>query len=154
MNKILAAVDLQDDSTAIAEKALEIAVKFMAELHLIHVVSPVGQYIGSTITDPMGSLEPVMIPNEYEIIANRQRAAEEQLVKIAGTLQGANIVTKVLAGDVEDEILNYAREIAAGMIVMGTHQHGGLFRFLNGETSVNILHETTVPILIVPTHKK
>ncbi|WP_262915115.1 universal stress protein [Niabella ginsengisoli] len=52
---------------------------------------------------------------------------------------------------VEDEVINYAHEIGAGMIVVGSHHRSGLARLLSGETSVRILHEAQIPILVIPT---
>ena len=134
------------------------AEKFGAEWHLVHVVAPMGTYIGTTVTDPLGGMEPAILPNDIELIETQKNTAKESIDTIMQSLQTKPAAVKIFLGDIEDEILDYAQEIKADLIVIGTHQHKGLLRLLSRETSVKILHESQIPILIVPTdlkqHKK
>lgn len=151
MKSIVAALDLQSQTELVVSKAIEMADKFESELHLVHVVAPVGTYVTTNIVDPLAGIETAVLPNELDLIDTHKNIAEEQLGKIKAGFSSGKMITKVLLGSVEDEVIGYAREIGAGLIVIGTHQHSGLSRLLNGETSVRILHEAQIPILVVPT---
>ena len=151
MKSIVAALDLQSQTELVVNKAIEMADKFGSDLHLVHVVAAVGSYAATNMVDPLGGIETAILPNEVELIETYKNLAEEQLDKIKANLSSRPVITKVLLGTVEDEVVNYAREIGAELIVIGTHQHSGLSRLLNGETSVRILHEAQIPILVIPT---
>ncbi|WP_162817851.1 universal stress protein [Niabella yanshanensis] len=151
MKSIVAALDLQGQTDLVVNKAIDMADKFGADLHLVHVVAAVGSYVATNMVDPLGAMETAILPNEVDLIETYKNIAEEQLEKIKKNLSSRPVITKVLLGTVEDEVVNYAREIGAELIVIGTHQHSGLSRLLNGETSVRILHEAQIPILVIPT---
>ncbi|GAB3432032.1 universal stress protein [Niabella aquatica] len=151
MNKIIAALDLQEKTEIVLNKAVEIARKLNAELHLVHVIPPIGSYTGVNVMDPLGAIEPAILPNEMELIDTYKKTAAEQLEKLVEPLPVKPAAINILLGSVEDEVVNYAREAGAEMIVVGMRHHGALSRLLNGETSVRILHEAQIPILVVPT---
>ena len=154
MNTIVAALDLQGNTNLVVEKALDMAERLGAELHLVHVIAPIGTYITSNMVDPLSGVDTSMLANELDIVESQKVAAQEQLEKIALGLQPKQMVVKVLIGTVEEEVANYAQEMNAIMIVAGTHQRRGLARLVYGETSVRILHESQIPILVVPTINK
>lgn len=154
MERFIAALDLQEQTALVVQKAAEMAAKFDAELHLVHVISPIGSYIGTTFTDPLGGIDTAILPNELELIETQKNAARENMEMIAQPLSLRPAAIKIFLGDIEDEVLNYAREIKAGMIIIGTHQNSGLSRLFSRETSVKMLHETQIPILVIPTNSK
>ncbi|HMR85714.1 MAG TPA: universal stress protein [Niabella sp.] len=151
MNAIIAALDLQEKTEIVLNKAAEMALKLNAELHLVHVIPPVGTYTGVNVMDPLGALEPAILPNEMELIDVHKKSAKEQLNKLVEQLPVKPAAINILLGSVEEEVVNYAQETGAEMIVVGTHQRSGLSRLLSGETSVRILHEAQIPILVIPT---
>lgn len=151
MKRIIAALDLQSQTELVVNKAIEMADQFQAELHLIHVIAPMGTYVATNIVDPLAGIETAILPNELDLMDTHKNIAEEQLGKIEANLAPRQLTVKVLTGAIEDEVVNYAREVSADLIVIGTHQHSGLSRLLNGETSVRILHEARIPILVIPT---
>ncbi|GAB3012831.1 universal stress protein [Niabella terrae] len=154
MQTLVAALDLQENTSLVAAKAAEMAERFQAALHIIHVVLPTGSYLQSAVTDSLTGIEPILMDNEMELIETQKAQAAAELQKIADRLPVKVTALNVVFGDIEDEILGYAKQTGAGMIVMGTHQRSGLDRLLNGETSVRILHETQIPILVVPTRRQ
>lgn len=154
MNKIIVAVDLPENNSLLLEKAIEMAEKFDAGLHLVHVVAPVGAYAATNMIDPLSGIDTHLLSNEVELMDARRELAETEAGKLVSSLCIKNVVAKVLTGVVEDAIADYAQEINAGMIIVGAHHQSAIARLLNGETSVKILHETKIPILIVPAAKK
>lgn len=150
MEKFIAALDLQDHTVLVLQKAAEIAQKFEAQLHIVHVVPAMGNYIGATFTDPLGGIDTTLLPSERDLMESQRQAAQEHIEKLIQSLSLHPNAVKIFEGDIEYEILHYAREIQAGMIIMGTHQHSGLVRLFSRETSVKMLHETQIPILVIP----
>lgn len=156
MEAIVAALDLEENALLVAQQAAEVAEKFHAALHLIHVVAPSGNYMAAaSVTDPsLGTMDPIMMTNEIELLHVQKRVAEENLNTIAKSLSILPLSAKVLTGDVESAVLDFAKSEHAGMIVIGTHQYRGLTRLLMHETSVRLLHESNIPVLVVPTDVK
>jgi len=52
-------------------------------------------------------------------------------------------------GDPADEILKFADEIGADLIVMGSHGRTGVLRVLMGSVSRKVLDRAKCPVLIV-----
>ena len=48
--------------------------------------------------------------------------------------------------------LMLAREREADAIVMGSHGRGGFGRMILGSVSQRVIHDATVPVIIVPPH--
>ena len=60
-----------------------------------------------------------------------------------------NKVQTVKVGFVVDEIVNYAREQEIDLIVIGTHGHTGLQRFLLGSVAEKLVRVSECPVLTV-----
>lgn len=58
-------------------------------------------------------------------------------------------ITAVLAGNPADEIVRYANEIDAAMIVMGAHGYAGFRHFVLGSTTESTLRHAQCPVLCV-----
>ena len=57
---------------------------------------------------------------------------------------------EVTVGDPSEAILQTARRLQAGLIVMGTHGLGGFRKLLLGSTTEQVLRRTEWPVLAVP----
>ena len=60
----------------------------------------------------------------------------------------------VLDGKTAEVILEYAAEWNADLIVMGEQSHNGFEKLLLGEVVSNVLKNSKLPLLIVPTDKQ
>jgi len=61
------------------------------------------------------------------------------------------VVTRILIGDPVDEIVRYADEVSAAMIIMGAHGYSG-FRHLGlGSTTESMLRQAQCPVWCVKT---
>ncbi len=56
---------------------------------------------------------------------------------------------KLLHGNPEDEVVEYAEQVGADMIVMGTHGRRGLTRLLMGSVAEAVVRKARCPVLTI-----
>lgn len=135
--KILAVVDLSNDSQAVASRAVELAANWGSELRLMHVVEflPI---------EPMGdTLVPVV-----QIDDQMQGRAQQQLEELGATLGLPAAACISATGAVKNEILRYARSYQCDLIVLGSHERHGLSILVN-LTEDTLLHAAPCDLLAV-----
>jgi universal stress protein A len=135
--RILAAIDLTQDSRAVAGRACEIARAGNGAVQLLHVleIMPI---------EPMSdSLMPVMQIDEQMMA--RMRAQMETLARELGLPPNAGSVE---AGSAKSEILRYAREQGSDLIVLGCRERHGLSILLH-RTEDSVLHGAPCDVLAV-----
>jgi universal stress protein A len=120
-NRIVAAVDLQEDALRVARHARDLAKTLGAELELVHVVKPL------LIAAPMPP-EPVA-PDAMLNMVQVSREAQRQLAGIAAELGIEESQCRVIEGNVKDEILGAAEEMGADLIVIGNRGRQALSLF-------------------------
>jgi manganese transport protein len=79
-------------------------------------------------------------------------AGEQYLARIAQLLreQGLTVETSISHSTHPDrEIVRYAREVGAELVIMGAHGHGGIKDLIFGNTINPVRHHLNVPMLIV-----
>ena len=106
-----------------------------AKLYLLHVE----EGVTSQVYGPASSTAEV-------------EAGEQYLERIAQLLrdQGLTVETAISHSPRPDrEIVRYAREVNADMMIMGAHGHGGLKDLIFGNTVNPVRHHLEVPMLIV-----
>ena len=140
LKKILVPVDFSFGSERAVEKAAELARAMDASVELMHVYQlPVFALPDSSIT-----VSPTYIA---DLTDRAQRALEKH--RDALQADGIEASTKLMEGMPAQAIVEHANDIAAEMIVMGTHGHSGFKRFLLGSTAERVVRMATVPVLSV-----
>ena len=132
------------DGSPFAEAILpflrQIAGALDMELILLRVVAPQAMA-------PIGGAARVLI-RELE----RQRVdAEEYLARLAQDLRnrGVRVDTRVSRGEAAHEILAVARETAADLIAMCTHDRSGFGRFVFGAVAEAVVRRADIPVLLL-----
>jgi len=64
------------------------------------------------------------------------------------------IKTVVKEGDFAEAILKTAKTLHANVIVMGSHSRKWLENILLGSVTEKVLHQTSIPLFIVPSKKR
>ncbi|MDZ4697349.1 MAG: universal stress protein [Deltaproteobacteria bacterium] len=138
--KILAAVDFSEISLRAAAVAQHWAKRLDAGLELVHVVNP-----------------PPGLPHELgEGLAVYSAAlvvaGEKQLETLRKTIdpEGRTVTTKVLIGNADTELPDYASVTSASMLVLGTHGRSGAAHFFLGSTAERVVGHSKIPVLVVP----
>lgn len=122
IQRILVPVDGSVSSAKAAEKGKFYADKCGAELHLLYVASEIQKDIPSSIIfdEIMKELPPGLVVKTHE-----------------------------RAGNIADEILTKADDIAASMIIMGSRGLGIFKGALIGSVSQQVVERSMVPVMIV-----
>jgi len=139
--KILLATDGSEEAQLAATTAADLAEKTNSELHLI------------TVGPDLPLYELPEHPAEFEDVLreNRREAKEmlEQQTKRIEESGGTVKETHLREGRVEEEIVEVAEELGAGLIVMGSRGHGRLSRALMGSVSDAVVRHAHCPVTIV-----
>lgn len=138
INRILAPTDLSPSGVPALRYARFLAERFKAELTIMYsdpIVYPV-EVVGQRIY--------VTPQPEFE---SRLR---DEIVRHVASIMGAKpYEIRITTGQPVPAILESAKECSADLIVVGTHQHGGLQRVLLGSTSDGVLYGSQCPVLTV-----
>ena len=139
MNTILIAVDGSAPSDSALRTGLEIAEAEHAAVVLVHVA-------------PSTDLLPVSLFGTTASVEHDPTADDVAALTAAAGIadaHGVHATTRLLSGDVADEIVACADSIRADLIVIGSRGLGALGRMILGSVSRAVLHETRVPVLVV-----
>ena len=144
IKKIIVPVDFGKNTKKLAEFALYIATQLSAEIGFCHVVEPF--LMGDMM---LGS--PSLGDFEKQIRIN----AEERMANLIEDSEGKGLTCrgKVLFGDTVEEIIAYAREQRAGMIIIGTHGAKGLEKILLGSVAERVVKRSDCPCLVMNPYK-
>ena len=148
---VVTPVDFSDNAKMIADSAAYVAGKFGAELHLVFVVQNFEDYSGFFVP-------PVGLPSlEQELHDSAEQKMEEFAESCQETVAAAGVSTlrsKVLEGDVAEEIIQYAADIGGNLIIMGTHGYKGLERIMFGSVADKVVKSACCPVMTINPYRK
>lgn len=152
MKKVLITLDYNPTAQKVAEQGYALAKAMKAEVILLHVlVNPV--YYSSSAYAPImgfgGYISTDMLP--MQSLKELKAASHDFLNKAKLHLDDTTIEIDVREGDVADEIIAAAKHHHADIIVVGSHSQKWLERVIMGSNTEKVLHQTKVPLFIVPT---
>ena len=131
---ILVAYDGSDHAAKACEVAQEIAAKFGAALHLLHIVTH--EHAPSAI-EQFAKSEHVDNPDRIEVEAAGAQLLDP-MVRAAQDAGVADVRTDVARGDPTEQILDYTRNSDVDMIVMGRRGVGRVEGLLVGSVSSKV----------------
>jgi nucleotide-binding universal stress UspA family protein len=133
--------DFSEVSLSALPLAQRMAAVMDAQLHCIYTVEE--PHIYATL-----DMGPVPIPTAEELSSS---AATRLNQFAADHLHGMSktAVTKVLTGRPAEEIVRYASDVDAEMIVMTTHGYSGVKHVVLGSTTEAVLRHASCPVLSV-----
>ena len=138
--KLLLAIDDSDHSR---EAVKQVSAHFnpqTTEIRVLHVLTP-----ATYATPPQMShgYAPEMEELEHEV-----RSCVEDSAKKLRTA-GFRVDVAVVTGDTRSTILDIAGDWAAELIVVGSHGHKGLARFLLGSVAESVVRHARCSVLVV-----
>jgi nucleotide-binding universal stress UspA family protein len=146
--KILLATDASEEAALAARTATDIADKTDSELYVV-LVGLSAAYVG------MGPPEiaDIPAPRQQELNEETQSLLDAQVEQIkadGGTVAQAHL----RIGRPDEQIVDSAEEIDAGLIVMGSRGLGRIRRLLMGSVSDSVVRHAHCPVLIVRAQKR
>jgi nucleotide-binding universal stress UspA family protein len=139
IKKILCPVDFFPASDAAVDYAVGLAAAYDAEVHLLHVITPIAA----------GTYEYAIDTTDF--MKDMEERSMEEMNRLAARLRASRIVvdSKVRTGDVYEEIKAALEDLKPDLIVMGTHGRRGVERWFMGSTTEKLLRHTPVPLVTI-----
>jgi nucleotide-binding universal stress UspA family protein len=145
LKKILIPVDFSENSSKIIQYGVFMAKQFEAEISVV--------FVAQTFHDYSEFFEPHMpiIQFEEDLVTS---AHERMDLFLAENMDAAvTFDSKIMVGDVAEEILDLVDSLKIDMIVMGTHGYKGLDKILFGSVAEKIVKMASCPVLTVNPYK-
>ena len=141
--RILVPTDFSPPCEAALAPAGVLAAQFGAEIHLVHALEDPFT-TGAYASDVHGYLPPGMRESW-------RKEAQAQLDALRDPSENAQVrvVTDVMFGSPARAIVNYARDNAMNLIVMGTHGRDGFAHLLLGSVTEQVVRTAECPVLTV-----
>ncbi len=151
--RILVAVDNSSVSQQAFSKAVSLAKALSSNLHIIHVILPVTQeYQDASLNAFSGGFYPGSI-NEVvkDTWSNLEASGLSLLKNFCKKSQEAGVVAEFTQkiGQPDHEIVEFAKDWGADLIVVGSHGRRGLNEFVLGSVSNYVLHHVSCSVLLV-----
>ena len=140
LNTILVPSDFSECSDEALAYGLELARRFNAKVHLLHVVQ-------DPATQPWaaeGFAAPVI-----EVVDEWQRQADARLRALVPDADRDRVIVATTVATPYAEILAYAAEHDVDLIVMGTHGRSGVSHLLLGSIAERVVRRAPCPVLTV-----
>ena len=144
IDRVLVPVDLSEQSTLVLDHATALATAYGAPIDLLHVVE-------ETAFPTAYGMDP-LTPSHPDV----QERAREALKALAAEIEDFDepLNTHILAGYAARDIVDFAEEYAADLIVMATHGRTGLQRFLIGSVAEKVVRSAPCPVFTVKSFGK
>ncbi|WP_163858451.1 universal stress protein [Paenibacillus elgii] len=137
--RILVAYDGSELSQRALAKAKELAGESNAKLDVVHVLHHPVVVIGEAVVSPPRSYEEEYIQHAQSLIDQAKR-------EIAGF---PDAKASLLQGQPADSVLDYAGEIGADLIVIGSRGLSGLNEWVLGSVSHHVVQHARIPVLVI-----
>ena len=155
IKNILVAKDLSKESSQVVRYALELASKFHAQVHVLHVMPTVDPAVLNYVALTMGAdkLAKLNAANE-SALAKETREQLHQIILEETELMEEELVhppkVEVHHGEPVPMILSVADRVDADMIVLGSHSKGRLHYAFLGSVARKILDKSHRTVVMVP----
>lgn len=155
MQNILVARDMGKESARVIRYALELGVKFHAQVHVLHVMPTVDASVMNMVSLAMGAdkLAEFNKQNEMEL-AEQTRKQLHAIIEAEKELMEEEVAhpvkVEVRHGEPVPMILTIADKLDADLIVVGSHSKGRLEYAFLGSVAEKILRKSHRPVMIVP----
>ena len=142
---ILVAVDLSGASQKILHYVKALALDLSAKVWLLYAEKPELGFVG---------FGPSQQPVEGQV-AQEFHKEHKELQNEAYKLQnyGIDAESLLVQGAAVEVILDEASKLNIDLIVVGSHGHGAVYHLVVGSVSEGVLHRSSCPVLVIPTHE-
>ncbi|WP_172636009.1 universal stress protein [Natronobacterium gregoryi] len=142
--RILVPTDGSEYAADAAERAFELAATTDATVHVVSVAET-GPLVSVRLPGDDASAAEILTRRASEFVAELETRADER---------GLEVSTAVLTGVPVREILEYADEVDADAIVMGTRGRGGVSRLMLGSVTDAVIRHSGIDVLVAGTRSE
>ncbi|MFH1154614.1 MAG: universal stress protein [Pseudomonadota bacterium] len=141
IKRILCCVDFSVNADKAFEAAVDLAAKYQAQLHLIHVLPPVVNplVVDIEVAVPEESTQALVLKLEEQMHNDYARRFKN----------GVETIFVVKTGHVSSEILNYLMDEKIDIVVLGAYGLSGVELVLFGSVAKRIAHKAPCTVMIV-----
>ena len=100
------------------------------------------------VLTPLHPADPVAMWNTLDDEQRKQKV-NDFLAQKLGKIEYKKVKIKVALGDPSTEIIDYAKEISADLIVLPSHGRKGISRFLLGSVTERVVRLSPCPVLVL-----
>lgn len=143
MKNILVPIDFSAVQQILVDTAGALAKALGAKLWLVHVAAPDPDFVGFKVG-------PEYVREQRADIL-RQEHQDIQAMAAQVKADGIEAEALLVQGPTTDTLLEIAQKVSADLIVIGSHGRSAIFRAFVGSVSEQILKESKVPVMVVPT---
>jgi nucleotide-binding universal stress UspA family protein len=139
-SKVLIPVDFSETSLLAIRHAAYIAQATNAHLYLLHVVN--SHYMSQNMFIPVVNLKQSDVEGK----------ATEKLQQLAEEIKGqynVNIDCIIRSGTPASEVVRVAKELAASLIVMGTHGYSPIQEIMIGSVALKVITRSPAPTMVM-----
>ncbi|MBK8205763.1 MAG: universal stress protein [Planctomycetes bacterium] len=135
-NRVVIPTDFSDTAQTAVNLGAEIAAYYKSTIDLVNAVdATVYAYAGY----PFASLSKELLTSAEDALRRAKLPASTAALKVN---------RYVLSGSPATEVVEHAKRHSADLIVVGTHGHGAVARFLLGSVADRVLHHATCPVIV------
>lgn len=142
--KIIITTDFSETSLLAIKHGAFLAQYTKGEVYLLHVISKHWEHFN------------VFLPNvTVESIEKGSGAVQQKLEELAEGIRKEymiNVTTAVSTGSPTSEIVRFAKEVNAGMIVMGTHGYSAWEDLTIGSNALKVITKSPCPVMTMSEH--
>ncbi len=142
MKNILVGIDFHEQTEELISKSVNFAKQLQAKLWLLHAAAPNPDFVGFEAGPKFIRYERAdILWDEHKKKSSYTNAIKEKGVDSEGLLiQGATIET----------ILEESIKLDIDLIIAGYHDHNFFYNAFFGNTSIQILKKSKIPVLVFP----
>lgn len=146
MKNILVPIDFSPVRDPLVHAAGTLAKAMGAKLWIVHVAAPDPDFVGFQVG-------PHYVREQR---ADTLREEHQNIQALATELKSQGIEAEALLvqGPTTDTLLELTTKLDADLIVIGSHGKGALFRAFVGSVSEQILKESKIPVMVIPSPRK
>ncbi|QDT56665.1 Universal stress protein [Caulifigura coniformis] len=137
---VLVPIDFSDRGQKALEEGADLAARFGAELHLLHVVEDT-----TPATSELATTSSVFRAYMRELTTQGEKQVEDVQIPNLGV---SVVQRKVVIGSPIARITAYAAEKEIDLIVMGTHGRTGAMHWLLGSVAERVVRSAPCPVMV------
>jgi nucleotide-binding universal stress UspA family protein len=141
LKNVVVGCDLSPDSSPVLEYARYFAKTFNSSIHLLYTMeSPVDENFIDKTDGPYDEVQQILI--------NRMHDRLLDLYPIT-TGEGFTVKAVLKTGIPGEALVQYSKQQAADLMIVGIKRHGTIEKFLVGSTTEAVIRHSTCPVLVV-----